>query len=155
MSDDPGTYGFSDPPPPKRRFVPRRRRSRFDEYDAPTNSSAAAWWSFDWFWPALLVAGMLWVGLGVPAMKWPWVGLVLAAAGLLVAAFGQFYLYMLIREQDGWEQAMLAYLFSWHRLVYLHQNIDITLKPTVLSVLGVLMTATGVGLFLLGMRPKP
>jgi hypothetical protein len=154
MSDDPGTYGFSDPPPPKRRFVPQRRRSRFDEYDEPTNSSAVAWWSFDWFWPALLAAGFLWVGLGLPAMKWAVVGLVLAAAGLLVAAFGQFYLYMLIREQDGWEQAMLSYLFSWHRLMYLHQNMDITLKPTVLSAVGVLMTFTGVGLFLLGLRPK-
>lgn len=151
MSDGPGTYEFADPPPPKRR-VPRPKRRRRDD-DPPDRGEA--WWEFDWFWPALLAALILWVGLGLPAMKWHWVGVALAVAGLLVVAFAQFYLYMVIREQDGWETAILAYLFGWHRLLYLHQNIEITLKPNVLSVVGFLMTATGVGLFLMGLRPKP
>jgi hypothetical protein len=156
MSDDPGTYSFSDRPPPKRKFVPRpRRRFDPDDGDEPAGDRSDPWWAFDWFWPALLVAGILWVGLGLPAMKWHWVGLGLVAAGLAVIAFGQFYLYMTIREQDGWETAMLAYLFSWHRLLYLHQNIELTLKPNVLSLVGVLMAVTGIGLFLIGLRPKP
>ncbi len=153
MSDAPSTYGFADPPPPRRRFVPRPKR-RFDD-DEPASERGDPWWAFDWFWPALFVGLGLWVGLGLPAMKWPVAGVLLAAAGLLVMAFGQFYLYMLIREQGGWQQAVLAYLFSWHRFLYLHQNIELTLKPNVLCGLGFLMTVTGVGLFLTGLRPKP
>jgi hypothetical protein len=154
MSDDPNTYSFADPPPPKRRFVPRPKR-RFDDDDDSPPERSEPWWSFDWFWPALLVALGLWIGLGLLTMKWPRMGIGLVVAGLAVAAFGQFYLYMLIREQDGWEQALLAYLFSWHRFLYLHQNIEMTLKPNVLSGIGLLMTFTGIGLFLVGLRPKP
>ena len=154
MSDDPGTYSFADPPPPKRRFVPRARR-RFVDGEDSSPQPAEPWQAFDWFWPALFVSVGLWVGLGLLAANWHGIGWVLAAVGLAVVAFGQFYLYMLVREQDGWEQALLTYLFSWHRFLYLHQNIEMTLKPKVLSAIGLLMVLTGIGLALVGLRPKP
>lgn len=156
LSEHPGQYGFADAPPPKRKFIPRPRRP-FDDYDEPASGRDPGpdpWWAFDWFYPALFISLVLWIGLGLIAMKWPPVGIALGIAGLIVIAFGRFYLFMIIREQDGLEQGLLVFLSRIHSYLYLYQNIEITLKPNILSGVGLLMVLTGMGLTLGGLRHR-
>ena len=153
MADESGTYGLATDDTPRGRYVPPpearsaapRRRQRRD----PFWLRVTQW---DPFPVIMLVSVLLWVALGLAARKWPPMGLVLCGVGLLVCLLGQIYLYALI-FRDGYEHGILAFFFDWYRLVYLHFNIELTLKPTVISLTGLFMSLTGVFVFINNAKP--
>jgi hypothetical protein len=153
MADESSTYGLASDEKPRRRFVPpaesrppRKPRLRRRE---PFLARVMQW---DPFPAIMLVSVLLWIALGLFARKWPPMGLVLCVVGLLVCLVGQIYLYALI-FQDGYEHGILSFLFDWYRLVYLHFNIELTLKPTVISLTGLFMSITGIFTFINNARP--
>jgi hypothetical protein len=103
--------------------------------------------TWDPFPAIMLVSLLLWVALGLLARKWPPMGLVLCGVGLLVCLVGQLYLYALI-FQDGYEHGILSFQFDWYELMYLHFNIELTLRPTVISLTGLFMSITGIFVFI-------
>ena len=155
MNDDPVTYRLSDdePPPRRRRYVSPPGAERVAaEFDEPEPSPLGRFAGLDPLPFILALVAVLWVGLGLATGVWPWMGLVLAGAGLLVCLASKVYLYWLIFTEDerhGWFS-----LFSgWYRLIYLHQNPELTWRPAIVAVCGLLMILTGVALFLAKIKP--
>jgi hypothetical protein len=153
MTDESGTYGLATDDKPRGRYVPpearperkARRRTRRE----PFFTRVMQW---DPFPAIMLVSVLLWLALGLFARKWPPMGLVLCGAGLIVCLVGQIYLYALI-FQDGYEHGILAFFFDWYRLIYLHFNIELTLKPTIISLTGLFMSLTGIFVFINNAKP--
>ncbi len=146
-NSDPGTYGMADDPPPKRRFrhMPgasghNNIESRSD--DRPTLRKFIGHDPFPW---VLALCVLVWVGLGLGARRYPMLGFGLVGAGLIVILLSQIWLYISIYEDDR-KSALLSFLFNWYRLIYLYMNPELTWRPTVLAIVGVLMCFTGMGL---------
>jgi hypothetical protein len=153
VPDNPGTYRFSeDEPPRRRRYVPPPGADPHPEFGAPEPSPLGRFAGLDPLPFILAVVAVLWVGLGLATGVWPWMGLVLAGAGLLVCLAGQVYLHWLIFREDerhGW----LSLFSDWYRVFYLHQNPELTWRPMLVTACGLLMILTGVALFLAKIKP--
>ena len=154
MADESGAYELATDDKPRGRYVPppesrpeRKPRRRRRE---PFLARVLQW---DPFPVIMLVSVLLWVALGLFARKWPPSGLILCVVGLLVCLVGQIYLYALI-FQDGYEHGLLSFLFDWYMLIYLHFNIELTLKPSVIKLTGLFMMLTGIFVFINNI-PKP
>jgi hypothetical protein len=145
------TYALSDDDAPRPRYEPPAE----SDADAPARRDDPFWvrlMEWDPFPLLMFVVVVLWVGLGLAARRWPAAGLGLAGAGLLVCLLGQLYLYALIFRDDP-QHALLSFVSKWYRLVYLHFNIELTLRPTIVTGCGVLMVLTGVFVFLNNAKP--
>jgi hypothetical protein len=46
------------------------------------------------------------------------------------------------------EAGLLSLLCGWYRLFYLYLNPELTWRPALLALVGILMAMTGVGMFL-------
>ncbi|MCI0703274.1 MAG: hypothetical protein L0241_19525, partial [Planctomycetia bacterium] len=135
MSDESGTYSLADDDKPRGGYVPppeARPESDEEEVEREPDSFWIRIMVWDPFPLIMVVAILLWVGLGLSARRWPPMGLVLAGVGLLVILLGQLYLYALI-FRDGYEHGILSFFFDWYRLIYLSYNIELTLKPMIIS----------------------
>lgn len=151
MIDESGTYALAKDTP-RGRFVPPPE-SRPEKPRHPRRESfRVRVMQWDPFPLIMFVSVLLWVALGLSARKWPPMGLVLGVVGLLVCLVGQLYLYALI-FQDGYEHGILALLFDWYRFLYLQFHIDMTLKPTAISLTGLFMSLTGAFVFINNARP--
>ncbi len=151
MANDPH-YRLADDPPPKRRPVPIRSDSPADEFEPVQHSLFSRVMGANPFPILIGVVVLTWVGLGLLAMKWPVVGLVLVAAGLLTVFVGKVYLHALIFHEGGTRHGLLSVFSDWYRLFYLHGNIELTLKPNIVMGCGLLMALTGLFTFLSSMR---
>jgi hypothetical protein len=153
MEDNPGVYRLSgEEPPRRRRYIPPPGADPVpDETDDRAGSFDRSM-AFDPFPVILIVAVVVWIGLGLATRAWPWAGLILAAVGLLVCLVSKVYLYLLILREDprhGW----LSVVSKWHRLLYLYQNPELTWRPMVVAGCGLLMILTGVFLLLTKLKP--
>jgi hypothetical protein len=151
VANDPH-YRLADDPLPKRRRAPVRTDAPTDDDEPAQDSFLARVMASD---PFLIIIGVVvvtWVGLGLLAAKWPVAGFVLVAAGFVTIVVGQVYLYALIYREDGAEKALLSFLCKWYRMFYLFQNIELTLKPNVITGCGLLMILTGLFTFLNSVR---
>jgi hypothetical protein len=157
MADESGAYTLANDDEPRGGYVPPPE-SRYDEEQAERDREREpeSFWvrvmAWDPFPAIMLVSVLLWVAMGLTARKWPPMGLVLGGVGLLVVLVGQLYLYALI-FQGGYEHGILSLLFDWYRSIYLHFNIEITLKPMLISGTGLLMMLTGVFMFISKVKP--
>lgn len=149
MADDPETYDLKDERPPRRRYVPLPDNPfADDEVDPPRGRSFAdKFLVWDPFPLLITVVVLTWVGLGLWARRKPAVGLALAAAGLATVLVGEIYLYALIVRESGAVGGLLSFFFDWYRLIYLHMNLELTLRPKVIVFCGVLMVVTGLFTF--------
>jgi hypothetical protein len=153
VSDESGAYSLAADDKPRKRYVPPpEARADKDENEREPDSFWIRLMTWDPFPVIMFVVVVLWVGLGLSARKWPPMGLVLAGVGLLVCLLGELYLYALI-FRDGTEHGLLSFFFDWYRLIYLHMNIELTLKPTIISLSGLFMILTGVFVFLNNIKP--
>ncbi len=124
--------------------MPLPDHSPADEEDPPREGSfAEKFMLWDPFPLLITVVVLTWVGLGLWARRKPAVGLVLAGAGLVTVLVGEIYLYALIVRESGIAGGLLSFFFDWYRLIYLHMNMELTLRPNVIVFCGVLMVVTG------------
>lgn len=151
MAKDPH-YRLADDPLPKRRPVPVRNNDPTDEYEPVQDSFWARVMASDPFPILIGVVVLTWVSLGLLARKWPEVGFVLVLAGFVTIVVGQIYLYMLIYREDGAEKALLSFFCKYYRMFYLFQNIELTLKPNIITGCGLLMILTGLFTFISTVR---
>jgi hypothetical protein len=149
MADESGTYTLATDDKPCGRYVPPPEARSENHRGRELRVRAMQW---DIFPLIMFVSVLLWVALGLSARKWPPMGLVLGGVGLVVCVVGQLYLYALI-AQDGSEHGILSFLFDWYRFLYLQFHIDLTLKPTAISLTGLFMALTGVFVFINNARP--
>lgn len=139
------TYGLADgEPPPPRKYVPIEDRRDDDDEEPPEETPVTRLMMWDPFPLLITVVVLTWVGLGLWARRTPAVGFALATAGLLTIVVGEIYLYAIIVRESGIEGGLLAYFFDWYRLIYLHMNIELTLRPSIVVFCGFLMVVTGV-----------
>ena len=147
--DDPTPYRLSDERPPERRYRPMKgfRASSErgpDPFDEPALKRFLGTDPFPW---ALALCVLLWVGLGLATKVEPAIGFVLFFLGLLVCFLSQLWLYLSIFFDDI-QEGFFCLLSGWYRLFYLWANPELTWRPGVLAVVGILMSATGIGLAL-------
>lgn len=144
-------YRLADDTPPKRRPVPTRPAPT-DEYEPAPDTFFDRVMGSNPFLIILAVVVLTWVVLGLLAMKWPVVGLALVLAGLATIVVGQIYLYALIFHEGGTQHGLLSFFCDWYRLIYLHMNIELTLKPNLIMGCGLFMILTGAFTFLSSLR---
>jgi hypothetical protein len=147
VPDDERVFRLRDDRPARRpRYVPP---PGFDLHaDEPDESPRRSFpGSFDPFFILLGIAAVFWLGLGLATARWAWMGLVLAAVGLLVCLVSKLYLSLLIFQEDR-EAGIWSLVSKWYQVWYLHQNVELTVRPMIVGVVGLLMIATGVLLFL-------
>lgn len=146
---NPGTYGVSKEKPAKRRFIPQpgfqastpRVKDKFDE---------PLWKRFigdDLFPWALALCTVLWISLGLAARRDPMFATALVGVGLIACVLGQVWLYLAIFQENA-TSGVLSLLSSWYRFFYLHLHPEIGWRPKLISAMGLLMAATGVGILM-------
>jgi hypothetical protein len=148
-SDDLTAYRVADEPPPERRYRPMKgfrasSEREPDEFDKPALKRFLGSDPFPW---ALALSAVLWIALGLATRAEPLIGLALFFLGLLVCLLSQVWLYVSIFLDDT-EAGFLSLLCGWYRLIYLYMNPELTWRPALLALVGILMSITGVAMFI-------
>jgi len=139
-----GTYQLSDESKPKRRYRPmpgvKASSDREpDEFDKPVLKRFLGNDPFPW---AVVLCVLMWVGLGLAASRiHPAFAGLLFLAGMAVIVLSQVWLYASIFLEDL-EAGVLSFVCGFYRIAYLYQNPDLTWRPGVLTVMGLLMIVT-------------
>jgi hypothetical protein len=152
VNDTSGTYALQDDETPAPRYIPLPGTDPDapepgEERDREPEPFGIRLMKWDPFPLVMILSVLLWVGLGLAARRWPPMGLVLVGVGFLVFVIGRVYLYALIYRDDPMH-GFLSFMFSWYRVLYLHFNLELTVRPTIISGCGLLMMLTGVFVFL-------
>jgi hypothetical protein len=147
MADDRDAYRLSDDPPPKRRYRPMPGTG--PSKPPAEDSLLRRFIGHDPFPWVLAVCVLVWVGLGLGSRSHPELAWALVVAGIVVVVLSEVYLYVSIFEENR-ASGVFSFLSNWYRLIYLHMNPEIGLRPTVLAIVGLLMCFTGMGLSLRG-----
>jgi len=139
-----GTYGLSDESKPKRRYraMPGVKASSErgpDEFDQPVLKRFLGQDPFPW---ALAICVLMWIALGLAASRvHPAFAGLLFLFGMAVMVLAQVWLYVSI-FLDDLQEGILAFVFGMYRVMYLYTNIDLVVRPLILTVIGLLMIIT-------------
>ena len=94
---------------------------------------------FPW---ALALCVVIWVGLGLGARATPICSGVLVVAGIATIVLCQVWLYLSIFMDDR-AAGILSLISDWYCTLYLWANPELSWRPSLLALVGLLMTITG------------
>lgn len=140
MPDVPEPYELKDDEPPRSVSFPGKKRSRIRKHHRDPFLIRLMDW--DPFPPIMISAVIAWIGLGLGSRHWPWMSFVLTAVGFFVVVLGQVYQFALIFRDDT-THGIFSMLSGWYRAFYLQANQELTWKPIVISICGLMMILTG------------
>ena len=87
----------------------------------------------------------LWIGLGLGARVSPVCSGLLVVAGIATIVLSQVWLYLSIYTDDR-ASGILSLISDWYCTIYLWANPEVAWRPSLLALVGLLMTITGMAL---------